>query len=112
MKMLERELEKIFVSEMKKLDGYAYKFVSPGNDGVPDRIAIFPDGRLVFAELKADDGTLSALQIAQIRRLRSLNQDAVMVRGLRGLVTFFKIRGYPEVAASLESLLIKSQAEI
>ena len=59
--MLERELEKIFVTEMKKLGGYAYKFVSPGNDGVPDCIAIFPDG-LVFAELKADGGTLSALQ--------------------------------------------------
>ena len=66
MKMLERELEKIFVAEMKKLGGYAYKFVSPGNDGVPDRIAIFPDGRLVFAELKADDGGL--IYLSTLRR--------------------------------------------
>ena len=87
---------------MKKLDGYAYKFVSPGNDGVPDRIAIFPDGRLVFAELKADDGNLSALQEVQLNRLWGLNQSAAIVKGVQGLVEFFGDNGYPEVAAKLE----------
>ena len=40
--MLEKEIEKILVTEVKKLGGKAYKFVSPGNSGVPDRIVIFP----------------------------------------------------------------------
>ena len=100
--MLERDLEKIFVAEMKKLGGYAYKFVSPGNDGVPDRIAICPNGKLVFVELKTNTGKLSALQIMQIRRLWGLNQIVAVVKGVQGLVEFFRDNGYPKVAANLE----------
>lgn len=54
--------EKILVAEVRKLGGRAYKWVSPGNDGVPDRIAIFPGKAPVFVELKTDTGKLSALQ--------------------------------------------------
>ena len=35
--MREKEIEKILVLEVKKLGGRAYKWISPGNDGVPDR---------------------------------------------------------------------------
>ena len=52
-KMKESEIEKILVREVKKLGGRAYKFVSPGNDGVPDRIVIFPNHQPIFVELKA-----------------------------------------------------------
>ena len=31
--MLEKDIEKILVNEVKKLGGRAYKRVSPGNDG-------------------------------------------------------------------------------
>ena len=41
--MLEKDIEKILVGEVKKLGGRAYKWVSPGNDGVPDRIVVFPN---------------------------------------------------------------------
>lgn len=34
--MLERDIEKVLVREVRKLGGRAYKWVSPGNDGVPD----------------------------------------------------------------------------
>ena len=40
--MLEREIEKKLVDGVRKLGGRAYKFVSPGNDGVPDRIVVLP----------------------------------------------------------------------
>lgn len=40
--MLEKELERKFMYTIKKLGGKAYKFVSPGNAGVPDRIVILP----------------------------------------------------------------------
>ena len=46
--MRESEIEKILVYEVKKLGGIAYKWVSPGNDGVPDRIVVFPDRKPVF----------------------------------------------------------------
>ena len=45
--MLEREIEKKLVDGVRKLGGRAYKFVSPGNDGVPDRIVVLP-GRVLL----------------------------------------------------------------
>ncbi len=51
--MRERSIERRLVSEAKKRGGLAPKFVSPGLDGVPDRLVLFPGGRLGFVELKA-----------------------------------------------------------
>ena len=50
--MREKDIEKILVEQVRKLGGRAYKWVSPGNDGVPDRIVIFPGRQPVFVELK------------------------------------------------------------
>ena len=54
--MLEKDIEKLFRDEIKKAGGKAYKFTSPGNDGVPDRIVMLPGGHIVFVELKTDTG--------------------------------------------------------
>ena len=66
--MLEKDLEKYLVKQVKKLDGLCFKFVSPGNAGVPDRIVI-KDGKLIFIELKAPEKGVRALQRLQIDRL-------------------------------------------
>ena len=88
--MREKEIEKILVLEVKKLGGRAYKWISPGNDGVPDRIVIFPGRQPVFVELKTDTGRLTALQKVQIDRLRSLGQDSRVVRGAAGVKAFLE----------------------
>ena len=48
-----------------------WKFVSPGFDGVPDRILVFPNGIVAFVEVKAPGwrGPRQCSQLAQ--RLRS-----------------------------------------
>ena len=51
--MMERAIEQHFVAETKKRGGLALKFVSPGMDGVPDRIVLMPGGKMAFVELKA-----------------------------------------------------------
>ena len=79
--MLERDIEKILVNEVKKLGGRAYKWVSPGNDGVPDRIVILPGLRPVFVELKTEKGRLSAIQRVQIERLKKMKQDVSVLYG-------------------------------
>ncbi len=68
--MRERDIEKKLVAGIKKLGGVAYKWTSPGQDGVPDRIVILPDGEVIFVELKQEEGRLSKLQRYQIDRLR------------------------------------------
>lgn len=96
--MREAEIEKILVGEVRRLGGRAYKWVSPGNDGVPDRIVILPGRAPIFAELKAETGRLTRLQETQIDRLRSLGQQAEVVKGIGGLAEFFRRAGCAEVA--------------
>lgn len=51
--MLESKIENKLKLEVKKHGGMALKFVSPGVAGVPDRIVLIPNGRIVFVELEA-----------------------------------------------------------
>ena len=100
--MLEKEIEKILISEVKKLGGRAYKWVSPGNDGVPDRIVIFPRRRPVFVELKTDRGRLTSPQRVQCKRLQELGQNVRVVYGIDGLSQFFQDMGYEETSKALD----------
>ena len=67
---MEKDLERWLGQELKKLGCIYMKFVSPGNDGVPDRIVVLPGGDVVFVELKSETGRLSRTQAFQISRLR------------------------------------------
>jgi len=95
--MRERDLESILAREVRRAGGEAYKWISPGNDGVPDRIVIM-NGSVVFVEMKTETGRLSAVQKVQIRRLRELGQAVEVVQGLRGLEQFFLDYGLIEAA--------------
>lgn len=86
--MLEKEIEKILVQGVKALGGKAYKWVSPGNNGVPDRIVILPRKVPVFVELKTESGSLTALQKVQIQKLKSLGQKVRVLRGEEGVRDF------------------------
>lgn len=48
-----------------------YKFVSPGQSGVPDRILVFPNGVVAFVELKAPGEKPRELQHYHLRKLRA-----------------------------------------
>ena len=66
----ERDIEAYLRRRVEMLGGMAMKFVSPGNDGVPDRIVIMPGGLVTFVELKAPGGRLRAIQKWQHERIR------------------------------------------
>lgn len=78
----ERDIEKWLCDQVKKLGGHAYKFVSPGCDGVPDRIIILPPGRVYFVELKTDRGRLTPIQVWQLDRLDALGCQVRTIRGM------------------------------
>jgi hypothetical protein len=73
--MLEREIEKYFVKCVQAVGGKAYKFVSPSNRGVSDRVVCFADGSTHFVELKRHGGKLSPLQQIFASDMRALNQN-------------------------------------
>ena len=100
--MLEKDIEKLFRDEIKKAGGKAYKFTSPGNDGVPDRIVMLPDGRIVFVELKTDTGKLSKLQELQCRQIAELGQTVRVLHGLSEVRDFFLEFGLEAAAYRLE----------
>ena len=50
--MYESTFERKLCDYIKSLGGKAYKWVSPGTPGVPDRIAILPGGKVIFIEGK------------------------------------------------------------
>lgn len=68
----EGQLEKYSVAWAETQGIKCYKWVSPGNRGVPDQILIFPGGETIFVEFKRPDGTgkLSALQIERATEIK------------------------------------------
>lgn len=70
--MKEKTIEAYLRDKVKAQGGKAYKFVSPGNDGVPDRLVCLPGGRVFFVELKAPGKTSTPLQQRRQRELRDL----------------------------------------
>ena len=70
--MREKDIEQKIVAAVKRHGGICPKWVSPGFDGVPDRIAIFPMGRIAFVEVKAPGKKPRPLQRARHKQLRHL----------------------------------------
>ena len=60
--MKERQIESKVVKKAKELGFLTYKFSSPSNRGVPDRIFISPHGKVFFIEFKSEKGKLTKLQ--------------------------------------------------
>lgn len=86
--MKEREIETLLREGIKKLGGRAYKWVSPGNAGVPDRIVILPGGRIVFVELKQESGRLTRLQKVQQEQLTRLKVPVATLYGAADVYRF------------------------
>lgn len=86
--MRESMVEKKLITEVKKRGGLALKFISPGLDGVPDRLVLFTGGRLGFVELKAPGKKMNPLQIKRAKQLRVLDfkvyciDDPKMIGGI------------------------------
>lgn len=80
--MLESAIERKLVRAARKRGGLALKFVSPGMDGVPDRIVLLPHGKLAFVELKAPGKTMRPLQVRRKEQLEALGFSVYCVDGV------------------------------
>ena len=70
--MREKAVEQKLVRAVKQRGGIAPKFVSPGFDGMPDRLVILPKGRIAFVEVKAPGEEPRPLQTSRHRLLKRL----------------------------------------
>ena len=85
----ENKVETHLDSEVTKLGGLTRKWVSPGHDGVPDRIVII-DGDTIYVEVKTTDGVTSEAQKREHKRLRDVGAYVVTVYGNKGVDLFIE----------------------
>ena len=70
--MREVIIERKLIAAVKNAGGICPKWVSPGFDGMPDRIVLLPKGRIGFVEVKAPGEKPRALQLSRHRMLQRL----------------------------------------
>lgn len=70
--MREKLLEQKLVTAVRNMDGIALKFVSPGFDGMPDRVVLLPKGKIAFVEVKRKGEKPRPLQASRHGMLRRL----------------------------------------
>lgn len=70
--MAEKQIEQSLVTAVREAGGWCPKFISPGINGMPDRIVLMPGGRIGFVEVKAPGQKPRKLQIRRHIRLRNL----------------------------------------
>ena len=80
--MLEKNIEQALIRAVRNTGGLCLKFVSPGWDGAPDRICLWPGGRIAFVELKRPGGKVRPLQWTRLEQLRALGFRADVVDSL------------------------------
>ena len=80
--MRENAIERQLAMAVKKMGGMAVKFVSPGLDGVPDRIVLLSDKKMAFVELKAPGKKLRPLQEKRRRQLEALGFSVYVIDGV------------------------------
>ena len=77
----EKTVEQKLVKAVKAVGGIAPKLVSPGFDGMPDRLALLPGGRFAFVEVKAPGEKPRPLQAARHKLLKRLGYRVYVIDG-------------------------------
>ncbi|WP_054939050.1 VRR-NUC domain-containing protein [Paenibacillus ihuae] len=88
--MRERDIETYLRKQVKAAGGLAYKWTSPGNAGVPDRIVVLPFNRVHFVELKAPGQKPTPLQLAQHRELTARGCSVWVIDSKEGVDAFLQ----------------------
>lgn len=88
--MREKKIEQKLVTAVKKHGGICPKFVSPGFDGMPDRLLLLPHGRFAFVEVKAPNQKPRPLQLSRHRLLRQLGFRVYVLDALEDIDKIIK----------------------
>ena len=70
--MREKTVEQKLVKAVKENGGICPKLVSPGTDGMPDRMVLLPKAKIGFVEVKAPGQKPRPLQVRRQEQLRAL----------------------------------------
>ena len=77
--MRERQVEQKLIKAVKAAGGICPKLVSPGTDGMPDRLILMRDGKMAFAEVKRPGEKPRPLQKVRISKLKELGYQVFVL---------------------------------
>ena len=80
--MREKTVEQKLVQAVKARGGICPKFVSPGYDGMPDRVVFLPGRHFGLVEVKAPGEKPRPLQISRHRLLETLGFHTYVLDGV------------------------------
>lgn len=75
----EKQIEKKLVKAVKHRGGLAPKLISPGMDGMPDRMVLLPGECILFVEVKAPGKKPRPLQVLRHRQLTELGFEVYVL---------------------------------
>lgn len=85
----ERQVETYLKKRIESEGGLTFKFVSPSNAGVPDRI-VLKNGKAFFVELKRPNGKLRPLQQHIARKIYSQGFSVYVIDTKEGVDEFVR----------------------
>ena len=88
---LEKDIEKYLIKEVEKIGGKAFKWISPGNRAVPDRICYLPKGNIVLVECKAPGKLLTPLQRKLHGILHLMGHEVLTIDTKEGVDDFIEV---------------------
>ena len=77
--MREKYVEQRLINAVRQSGGLALKLISPGFNGVPDRLLLFMGGKAAFAEVKGPGQKPRPLQVHRMNQLRKLGFKVFVV---------------------------------
>jgi len=68
--MTEQQIQKRRIKELEAEGYYVIKLIKTNKNGIPDLVAIPPNTKVLFSEVKKDNGVLSKLQEFRLKELK------------------------------------------
>lgn len=79
--MREQAIQNKRIKQLESDGYYVLKLVKTNKNGIPDVLAIHPNGHVLFSEIKTPTGRLSKLQEYRLKELASYGFDTEVYRG-------------------------------
>ena len=75
----EKKLEKYLADQTKQSGGWSFKLLSTHVTGLPDRICLFPGGKVFFAEMKTTGKKPTKMQELIGNKIRRLGFEVLVL---------------------------------
>lgn len=90
----EKTIERYLCDRVKSLGGVCLKYSNAGAIGYPDRVALMPEGRSIWIELKSKGRKVSRVQAIRIKKLADMGHTVYVADSKPAVDDILKTLGY------------------